>query len=72
MKPINENTAVSLGLVGVLIGGIFWLSTVYSLANNADVKATENQKKTDKISETLSAIQTDIAVIRQILKKDKN
>lgn len=38
MKKITEATAVSLSLVVILAGGIFWLSSLYANVNASNVK----------------------------------
>ena len=46
MSKITENTLLPLSLVSILIGGIFWLSTMYSKveAHEDNLNKIQNQQ----------------------------
>ncbi len=69
MKPITENTAISIGLVVTLVGGIFWISSMFALASNTAEKAAKLEQKQDVVASDIAEIKLDIAVIKEILKK---
>lgn len=72
MRPVSEATAISIGLTIILLGGVFWLSSLYSLASNTEARTTKIEQKQDLYMQDMQGIKEDLAVIKQILKKDKN
>ena len=66
---ITEKTALSVGLVVIIMGGVIWLSNIFFLADNT-AKALESVKvKQERYSDDISEIKADIKVIKQILKE---
>ncbi len=61
------NLFAALGVIVVLSGGAFWMSSIYSLAAQANVT---NDKQDEKL-EVLYQIKEDVAVLRATLVKDK-
>ena len=68
---INDKTNVPLfsaiGAIVVLLGFSFWLTSLYSIA----VEAQRVNEKQDLKLEALNDIKTDIAVIKKILENRK-
>lgn len=60
MKIINENTALSIGLVVIIAGGIVYIT---NLAFKIDALAASMTEISEK-QKAIDAIQTDIAVIK--------
>lgn len=71
MKPINENTAISIGLMITLAGAVFWVSTIYSLASSTETRTSKIEQKQDRYIEDMHQIKEDVAVIKQMLIKSK-
>ncbi len=69
MSTITEKTLIPIGAVTIIAGAMFWLSTVYSLAASADKRSLTTEGKQDSVAADISAIKTDVAVIKQILKE---
>lgn len=57
---ITENTGVSLGILGTIIGAVVWISFV---AANTAANTTSIQGLSQKM-DSLAAMQSDVAVIR--------
>ena len=71
MEKITEKTLVPLSLLGAMVGGIFWLTSMYNqtLANTESVK--EIIKKQDSYSEDLHLIKMELSEIKGELKRIK-
>ena len=61
MKSITENTAISLGVLGAIIGAVVWISYV---AFQGKASADAIVKIDDRMSR-LEAMSSDIAVIKE-------
>lgn len=71
MKPITESTTISIGLIVVLFAGIFWLSSLYSVASSTEHRVSKVETKNDALIEDIHTIKEDLAVIKEILKKNR-
>ncbi len=67
LGKITEDTAVSISLLIVIIGGVFWLSTLYAKTNNTaeavsriEDKSQEYQKTVDEINLRLTRIEAKL------------
>lgn len=72
MQKITENTLVPISILGVIVGGIFWLSNMYfqtkaSADDIVEIKAFQLQYMKDT-----AQIREDMAVIKATLKEIKN
>lgn len=64
---ISENTSISLGLLGAIVGGVFWFTSLYALANQTASEVKELRAQIQAIHQ----IGQDVAVIKQMLKKSR-
>ena len=73
LKMITEKTGLSITLVGLLIGGVLWLSHISFLSEGtarALEKVTVKQENdSDIVKKDIAEIKSDIRVIKQILKE---
>ncbi len=63
IRSITEGTVIPLSLVLVLIGGIFWLSTVYSTANTTMEEVKLLRQKQDDYYDTIEKIDVRLSRI---------
>lgn len=63
MKVLTENTKISVSLFVLLVGGIFWLSKIYFLAESNAATLTLVTEKQDRYSSDISAIRESIVKI---------
>lgn len=71
MKIINENTAIPIGLVIVITGGIVWITRLSFVSENNAQALEVVAKKQEVYIEQLSEMKSDIRVIKQILIKEE-
>lgn len=67
---ITENSAVSLTVVASLLGGIFWLSAMWSKVGETADRLQKIEDRQGTYEQNVAEIKTDIAVIKCLLKKD--
>lgn len=69
MESLTEKTLIPISLVIIILGGVVWLTSLYSLAesNLRDVRIL--QAKQDTYFEQMSKIREDIAKIKALLEK---
>lgn len=69
---ITERTKLSVSLVIVLVGGVFWLSTVHwnaaQAAKGVDEVKVEQSKQKDEYNKTINEINSRMARMEQSLK----
>lgn len=53
MSRITENTLIPISILGVIAGGIFWLSTIYA-------QGMQNAKDIDSLTSELKEISIEI------------
>lgn len=70
MKPLDQKTPVALGLVIVLAGGIFWLSSLHALANSTSQRVDKTSQRLDKYADDVSKIREDVAYIRAKIERN--
>jgi hypothetical protein len=58
VQKITENTLLPISLVITLVGGVFWLTTIYSQSNANAVEIKEMKTKQELIIQELSEKQT--------------
>lgn len=72
MKKITENTLVPISLLTVIVGGVFWLSSMYSKVE-AHAKSMEVvEAKQDKHIEVLQSIDKRLTRIEAKLESKRN
>lgn len=69
MKAITEKTLIPLSLVMTLIGGVFWLTSIYFEAKAANSSITEIKQKQDSYTETLNSIDKRLSRIEGFLSR---
>ncbi len=70
MKPIGENTGITIGVVIAIIGGVFWLTEIYTKGLATAEAVDSFQVDMKSISRDIQDIKTDVAVIKQTLKEN--
>lgn len=66
---ITENTTINLTVMCALIGGILWLTTIYSLAVNAAEDVVELKVERDVLRKDIQEIKQSLARIEGKLDK---
>lgn len=75
LQVISESTVIPISLVIVLIGGIFWLTTIWAKgnANAAALKELQDDRKSKReeyvdtlkmINENLTSLKEDVAFLK--------
>lgn len=68
---INESTSISVGLLITLVGGIFWLSTLYA-KTEATAKAVERiEIRQNKYNDTVGEINERLSRIEGAMSRDR-
>jgi hypothetical protein len=65
LKIITENTAVSLSVLAVAVGGIFWITSLYfeTHANSEEIKQLKEEIKViNRIDRRLSRIEYKLGI----------
>jgi hypothetical protein len=59
MKTLSENTPLkmSLGLIVILIGGIFWLSSLYAETTHNTTSLERIENKVDSLGDRLTRVE---------------
>lgn len=68
MGKITESTTISIGLVIILIGGVFWLSTLYANDMTQNQKIAELHQENKEIKDDIKKILNDTYEIKADLK----
>lgn len=58
ITKITESTLIPISFVVSLVGGVFWLTTIYSQSNANAVEITEIKSKQEVLVQTLNEKQT--------------
>jgi hypothetical protein len=71
VKRITEDTLIPISLVIMLVGGVFWLTSMYNAtaANSKDI--AELKVKQEQYNQTVQAIWIELVTIKTRLPKDK-
>jgi hypothetical protein len=69
MNTITDKTRVSVALVLTLLGGMFWLTTVYAEVRNSSNKIQELQTGQHRKEEQVLEILQRLAVIQEKLER---
>jgi 5-bromo-4-chloroindolyl phosphate hydrolysis protein len=64
---LSENTTVTMSLVIVIIGGVFWLSRIYYLADSASAMAKDLTIEQRQYHHDVTELKTDVKWIKQKL-----
>ena len=67
---ISENTKVTLSLLIAIIGGVFWLSKVYFLADSSASQISEIKQDQKRYMEDVAEMKADIHYIKQKMETD--
>ena len=67
MNTITDKTRVSVALVLTLLGGMFWLTSVYAEVKTNSTKLLEYQSEQSRITEKTQLILQKMAVIEEKL-----
>lgn len=69
MKQLTETTLLPISLVITIIGGVFWLTSIYNTtqSNAASIASIEN--KQERYIETVSEIRVELGKIKGMLEK---
>lgn len=67
-QVITENTGISVGVVALLIGGVFWLSTLYAKAQNTEETVDRIEKSQEEYNKNLLQINNRLGRIEGRLK----
>ncbi len=70
MKPIGENTPITVGIVIAIIGGVFWLTEIYTRGLATAQAVSDFQVDFRDMSRDIQQIKTDVAVIKQSVKEN--
>lgn len=59
MKSLSESTPLkmSLGLIAILIGGIFWISSLYAETTHNTTALERIENKVDSLAERLTRVE---------------
>lgn len=70
MSKITEKTLIPLSLLAIIIGGVIWLTTMYSqgTANAESIRDIRSDNK--GIQKMFLEIKEDIGIIKGILEND--
>lgn len=62
MKRLSENTPLkmSLGLIIILVGGIFWLSSLYAETTHNSTSLERVENKIDSLTDRLTRVETKL------------
>jgi len=63
-SAITENTTISISVVISLIGGIFWLTTLYAKAESTEKAVERVEIKQDSYNNHLLEIKEDLGLIK--------
>lgn len=70
MTKITHNTLIPLSLVLTLVGGVFWLSSMYTTVSAAQQDFAEARRYLQQIDQRLSRIEGALSRGSVIIKKD--
>lgn len=68
MGKITESTTISIGLVIIMIGGVFWLSTLYANDLTQNQKIAELHQENKEIKGDIKKILSETYEIKAELK----
>jgi hypothetical protein len=68
---ITENTPIALGMVVVLIGGIFWLSRVAFVTESNALSIQTISDKQERYLEDIQEIKSDVKIIKNKLEESR-
>lgn len=71
MKEITEKTLIPLSFVVTLGGGVFWLTSIYTISQANTSSIVLVQAKQDKFEDALGDIKEDLAKIKGLLEAMK-
>lgn len=69
MKSINENTAVSIGLLVLLLAGSLWLGGVQSLGSQNAVEIREMKTKIEESSKAFEEVRIRLTKLEVLLRR---
>lgn len=69
MKPINEDTAVTLGVVALVVAATMWLASVHATTNANAETIIQQRDSIKEMNESISELKADVKVVRSILER---
>jgi hypothetical protein len=70
LEKITESTAISIGALSIIAGGVFWLSTLYAKASASEIKIAAIEQKMEKKNEDDADFKRE--VIERLVRIEEN